>query len=282
MERNTVDIKDLKELFCNDCNLTSFVPQLVAEDMLGMEQLPLLKTRYRVMRENFNCSCKEWQGHFGEGMKPFNGYTDTTAVPVPITHPEFKADFEKIGKGAIGVDLPTWFNMGSNQRIMLIAQDPLRSKKWYGKCHDAVLSSPFGLHDAGHRARGNGGRMMYTLVQKLVAGGYGVYLTDTRKFFVYDHATSDKHAESRMHLYAAILKKEVEAVKPSLCVCLGKKAKETFSCMGLGVQFIGLPHLTGTSRWAIIQKFQDLKSSGATNENVAERYAQEIIQSIGK
>lgn len=272
----------MKERFCNDCSLTSFVPQFVAKELLGVEQLPLIETRYRVMRENYNYNYDEWQGHFGEGMQPFRGYGDTTAVTMPITHPEFKSDFEKIGKGAIGLDLPTWFNIGSDKRIMLIAQDPLRSRKWYGECRDAVLSSPFGLHDAGHRARGNGGRMMYALVQKLVASGYGVYLTDVRKFFVYDHATSDKHAASRDSEYIDILKKEIEAVNPSLCVCLGRQAGDIFSNMNLGVRFIKLPHLSGTSRWAIIKKFPKLGLIRATAENVAVQYVDEITKNITK
>ena len=81
---------------------------------------------------------------FSDDLKPFNGYTDTTSVCIPILNPLFRKDFAD--KGAIGLDLPTWFNVQvDNVRIMLIAQDPLRDAKWYEECHDAIVSSPFGL-----------------------------------------------------------------------------------------------------------------------------------------
>ncbi len=270
----------MKSQFCNPCNLSDAIPSLIAGELLGLEQLPLVEARYRVMRENYDCNYAQWQGRFGCGMRPFRGYTDTTAVPMPITHPVFCPDFTAIGKGAIGLDLPTWFHIGSSERIMLIAQDPLRSKRWYGECREAVVSSPFGLHDSEHRARGNGGRMVYKLACRLVAGGYGVYLTDACKFFVYDHSTSDTHAASRMNVYADILRREIAAVDPALCVCFGRQAERVVSAMGLGVEVLELPHLSGAARGAIVRKFPILKTVGATAENIARQYMLEIIESI--
>ena len=154
----------MENLFCNKCNLSEKIPQLIAEEILGMDNLSLLKERYQQMKEGYNFSYKQWQELFTEDLKPFREYTDTTGIMMSIKHPKFKTDFEQLGKGAIGVDLPTWFNMQSgNPRIMLIAQDPLRSSKWYGECQDAILSSPFGLHDATHRANTKGGKMFMNL-----------------------------------------------------------------------------------------------------------------------
>lgn len=142
----------MKNLFCNNCNLSEEIPQLIADELLGVENLSQLKGRYQQMKEGYDFSYEQWQSLFTEELKPFRGYTDTTGIMMPIKHPKFKTDFEQLGKGAIGVDLPTWFNIqNNNPRIMLIAQDPLRSNKWYGECKDAVLSSPFGLHDDTHR-----------------------------------------------------------------------------------------------------------------------------------
>lgn len=234
------------------------------------------------MQENYDCNCAQWQGRFGCGMRPFRGYTDTTAVPMPITHPVFGLDFTAIGKGAIGLDLPVWFHIGSSKRIMLIAQDPLRSKRWYGECREAVVSSPFGLHDAEHRARGNGGRMVYELVCRLVSGGYGIYLTDARKFFVYDHPTSDAHAALRKDVYADILRREIAAVEPALCVCFGRQAERVVSAMGLGAEILGLPHLSGAARGAIVRRFPILKTVGATAENIARQYTKGITEYLTK
>lgn len=89
----------MKSLFCDECNLTSVIPRLIAEELLGFEQLPILESRYQVMRENFDYNYVEWQGRFGKGMQPFKGYTDTTAVTIPITQQPFQSDFAAMSKG---------------------------------------------------------------------------------------------------------------------------------------------------------------------------------------
>lgn len=273
----------MKNLFCNNCNLSEEIPQLIADELLGVENLSQLKGRYQQMKEGYDFSYEQWQSLFTEELKPFRGYTDTTGIMMPIKHPKFKTDFEQLGKGAIGVDLPTWFNMQSgNSRIMLIAQDPLRSNKWYGECKDAVLSSPFGLHDATHRDSPKGGKMVNELIHRLVSAGNAVYLTDARKYFIYDHKTSDKYADTRKQDYLSILKKEIEIVKPKLCVCLGNRARSIMYDIAtnngeLQISCIALPHLSGAARGAIVKRYPLLLERKATATNIAEQYANEII-----
>ena len=276
----------MENLFCNECHLAEQIPQLISEELLGMENLPLLKERYLQMKEGYDFSYKQWQELFTEDLKPFRGYTDTTAVTMQIRHQLFKQDFERIGKGSIGLDLPTWFNIqNSNPRIMLIAQDPLRSNKWYGECQDAILSSPFGLHDATHRAHAKGGKMVYELINRLVSAGNGVYLTDARKYFVYDHKTSDRYANTQKAVYVDILKKEIESVKPTLCVCLGNRAGSIMYDVAtenpeLLISCITLPHLSGAARGAIVKRYPLLLERKATATNIAEQYANEIIDCL--
>lgn len=273
----------MKNLFCNNCNLSEEIPQLIADELLGVENLSQLKGRYQQMKEGYDFSYEQWQSLFTEELKPFRGYTDTTGIMMPIKHPKFKTDFELLGKGAIGVDLPTWFNIqNNNPRIMLIAQDPLRSNKWYGECKDAVLSSPFGLHDATHRDSPKGGKMVNELIHRLVSAGNAVYLTDARKYFIYDHKTSDKYADTRKQDYLSILKKEIEIVKPKLCVCLGNRARSIMYDIAtnngeLQISCIALPHLSGAARGAIVKRYPLLLERKATATNIAEQYANEII-----
>ena len=273
----------MKHIFCNPCSISEEIPQLIAEEVLGMDNLSLLKERYQQMKEGYNFSYEQWQELFTEDLKPFREYTDTTGIMMSIKHPKFKTDFEQLGKGAIGVDLPTWFNIqSSNPRIMLIAQDPLRSNKWYGECKDAILSSPFGLHDATHRAHAKGGKMVYELINRLVSAGNGVYLTDARKYFVYDHKTSDRYANTRKAEYVDILRKEIEIVKPALCVCLGNRAGSIMYDVAtenpeLLISCITLPHLSGAARGAIVKRYPLLLERKATATNIAEQYANEII-----
>lgn len=273
----------MKNLFCNNCNLSEEIPQLIADELLGVENLSQLKGRYQQMKEGYDFSYEQWQSLFTEELKPFRGYTDTTGIMMPIKHPKFKTDFEQLSKGAIGVDLPTWFNIqNNNPRIMLIAQDPLRSNKWYGECKDAVLSSPFGLHDATHRDSPKGGKMVNELIHRLVSAGNAVYLTDARKYFIYDHKTSDKYADTRKQDYLSILKKEIEIVKPKLCVCLGNRARSIMYDIAtnngeLQISCIALPHLSGAARGAIVKRYPLLLERKATATNIAEQYANEII-----
>lgn len=99
----------MRTVFCNDCHLSDDIPKLVADELLGIQQLDMLKARYKQMRKCYDFSYAEWQKEFSDDLKPFNGYTDTTSVCIPILNPLFRKDFAD--KGAIGLDLPTWFNV---------------------------------------------------------------------------------------------------------------------------------------------------------------------------
>lgn len=267
----------MKDAFCNTCCLTEAIPKLIAEELLGIRQLDKLKARYEQMRKCYDFSYADWQEAFTDELKPFRGYTDTTSVVIPVSHPLFRQDFDSLNKGAIGIDLPTWFNMQADvPRIMFVAQDPLRSNKWYGECSDVVVSSPFAQHDATHR--NHGGRMVNLLFERLTDKGYGLYLTDAHKFFIYDSVTSGTYSKSRQGVYVEILSKEMELVCPELCVCLGNKAKECVNRCGVEVRSISLPHLSGTARGAIIRRFPVLKEMKATVENVTSVYVDEIIK----
>lgn len=143
-----------EEIFCSyfldDRETASRIYELLANDILGIGQLEKIKLRYYDMHRNFfNYSKDEaakleksgqksgqksgiWE--FSKGIEPFmpkgwnRHYEDTITVPIPITHPDFiDLTTRTVKRGAIGLDLPTWFNLKDNdRRIMIIAQDPLR------------------------------------------------------------------------------------------------------------------------------------------------------------
>ena len=272
----------MESLFCNECSLSEQIPRLIGEELLGIENLSLLQARYRQMKEGYALSYEEWQNLFTEDLKPFRGYDDTTSVTIPLKHELFKLDFERIGKGPIGLDLPTWFNIGKHTpRIMLIFQDPLRGI-WYRDCPDVVLASPFGLHDATHRNHANGGKMADELVKRLIENGCGVYLTDACKYFIYNHKISDAYSLVYTNIYADILEKEINIVRPSLCVLLGNSAAQVFCEIKSFVPRISLPHLSGTARGAIVNRFPILNDLGANAGNIAEMYAREILAERNK
>lgn len=269
----------MRDQFCNECGLSYEIPHLVAERLLGVEYLHRIENRYEQMCKCYGCTCAEWQEVFTEDLKPFGGYDDTTSATIPIGNSQLGADIKALHKGAIGVDLPTWFNVQDNKHIMIVAQDPLRNNKYYGKCYDAVISSPFGLHSLEHRQNARGGKMMDLLVKRLVANGYSIYLTDANKFFIYDHKTTDEFSGAHIDEYAEIMRQEIEIVKPTVIVCLGRSAERMCKKMGLR-NILALPHLSGTARGAIVRKFPRLEEIGATAENIAEEYAREIMRSL--
>lgn len=232
----------LYSTFLDDEEIAYRIYEVLANDILGQEQLEKIKLRYYDMRRNFfkyskdeaKKSGKDAVWEFSSGVEPFTPvgweryYEDTILVPIPISHPDFiDLTMRKEKRGAIGLDLPTWFNLKDNdRRIMLVAQDPLRNNTWYsdvdkfpkGKnghkedyiCIDALVSSPFGLHGKSWRDKKNGGGRMALLVEKLIEHGYGVYLTDCRKYFVYDHKESAAYSSKKKNLYRSNWRKKLK------------------------------------------------------------------------
>ena len=284
--------------FCENEQIAQKIYELIANDLLGIEQRHKIETRYNDMRFNFNNYAEDYiedvrmTWKFSEGLYPFipknrtKPYSDTTAVPIPITHPNFTdLTIRTQKRGAIGLDLPTWFNISdSHPSIMLVTQDPLRSAEWYGDkvsdnylCTDAVVSSPFGLHDARHREKGNGGKRMWLLVNELIGKGYGVYLTDCRKYFVYSHKESDKYtSDKKTALYKDILHKEINIIKPHKIVALGSNARNYCNSIGINTSpEQPLPHFSGAAGKQIKTHF-DYEGSRSIAE-LAKMYADEIL-----
>ena len=100
------------------------------------------------------------------------------------------------------------------------------------------------------------------------------------KYFVHDREASKTYAESRLKTYTDIMQKELDLVRPNLCVCLGKKAKEVLDKCMINAKSIVLPHLSGTARGAIVKRFPILEDIKATAENVANVYVDEIVESL--
>lgn len=265
------------------------------------------------MHVNFNrypkdyAKTKDEEWLFSEGLYPFTPmgwnrcYSDTTAVPIPISHPHFidlTTRTKEQGRGAIGLDFPTWFYLHPDAPfIMIVAQDPLRSAEWYGDkgnkkyhankydgtflCEGAIVSSPFGLQDAHHREEGNGGKRMWLLVQALIERGYNVYLTDCRKYFVYNHVESDKYSTpDKMEIYRNILMEEIKIIDPKLIVTLGHSADKCCrELLGDDRRLSGyIPHFCGTAGHKINDTF-GIKRKTDINE-LAEIYANHIVDLI--
>lgn len=301
----------LYSTFLDDKEIACRIYEMLANDILGKEQLEKIKLRYDDMYRNFfNYSKDEAQKlglkdafwKFSTGVEPFTParwkryYEDTITVPIPITNQDFKDLTTRTEKrGAIGLDLPTWFNLKNNdRRIMLVAQDPLRGNTWYsdvdkfhkGKtgrkedyiCIDALVASPFGLHDKSWRDKKNGGGRMALLVEKLIEHGYGVYLTDCRKYFVYDHKESAEYSKEKKSIYKAILQKEIGIVNPQRIVAVGNEAYDyCHELIGDDVRLLHVPHISGLAAKKQKIFFELDENKKTTIEELVERYAKYII-----
>lgn len=304
----------LYSTFLDDKDIACQVYEMLANDVLGTEQLEKIALRYHDMHRNFfNYSKNEaerlkksevravaWE--FSKGLEPFKPqgwercYEDTILVPVPITHPDFMDLTTRTEKrGAIGLDLPTWFNLKDNgNRIMIIAQDPLRGNMWYSDtdesvpekkgdkenyvCTGALVSSPFGLHGKSWRDKKSGGGRMKQLVINLIEKGYGVYLTDCRKYFVYDKEESAKYSATKKEAYQAILQKEIEFVRPSCIVAMGNQAYDYCQdLIGYDERLVRVPHFSGLATKSQKAFFGMDKTQKATIEVLAGKYAEYII-----
>lgn len=304
----------LYSTFLDDKEIAYQIYEMLANDILGKEQLEKIKLRYDDMYRNFFNYSKEEAGkliksgteacvwEFSKGVEPFTPkgwnryYEDTITVPIPITHPDFKDLTTRTEKrGAIGLDLPTWFNMkNTDKRIMLVAQDPLRGNTWYsdvdkfpkGKtgckenyiCIDALVASPFGLHGKSWRDKKNGGGRMALLVEKLIEHGNGVYLTDCRKYFVYDHKESAEYSKKKKNIYKAILQKEIGIVNPQRIVAVGNEAYDyCHELIGDDARLLHVPHISGLAAKKQKIFFELDENRKTTIEELVEKYVEYII-----
>ncbi len=305
----------LYSTFLDDKEIAYQIYEMLANDILGKEQLEKIKFRYDDMYRNFFNYSKEEAGkliksgteacvwEFSKGIEPFTPkgwnryYEDTITVPIPITHPDFKDLTTRTEKrGAIGLDLPTWFNIkNTDKRIMLVAQDPLRDNTWYSDvdnpdvpektgckenyiCIDALVASPFGLHGKSWRDKKNGGGRMALLVEKLIEHGNGVYLTDCRKYFVYDHKESAEYSKKKKNIYKAILQKEIGIVNPQRIVAVGNEAYDyCHELIGDDARLLHVPHISGLAAKKQKIFFELDENKKTTIEELVERYAKYII-----
>ena len=302
----------LYSTFLDDREIAGRIYEMLANDILGKEQMEKIKLRYYDMYRNFfkypkdeaiKLGLKAAVWEFSPGLEPFKPagwercYEDTTTVPIPITHPDFiDLTLREVKRGAIGLDLPTWFNLRNNdKRIMIVAQDPLRGNTWYsdvdkfpkGKtgrkedyiCVDALVSSPFGLHGRGWRENKRGGGRMALLVEKLIEHGCGVYLSDCRKYFVYDASESAEYSKGKKEIYKAILHKEIDIVNPKSIVTLGNQAYSyCHELIDDDARLLYVPHFSGAATWKAKDFFNIPGTQKVSIEELAEKYAEYIIR----
>ncbi|MDE6811293.1 MAG: uracil-DNA glycosylase family protein [Muribaculaceae bacterium] len=274
----------MSPLFCDNENLLDSCSKLFASNLFGDDLSTKIKVRYDDLRFNFNSvTFDEWNKDgeyslwkFSSGLTPYMDYDDTSIVPIPVSNKLFKPE-----DAVISFDFPIWFNMENphSGTILIISQDPLpRNIKWYRDCRDALCTTVFGLHNPLWRNKGNGGKRMWLLVQQLVMNGYGVYLTDCMKFTFQDPDSEILDpTEDQISLYKNTLKAEIETVKPSVIVTMGKTAENVVKNFTTGdIRVLELPHFSGLSQGKIREFFKWSEDRPFTIEEQADAYYKKI------
>lgn len=272
---------------------------LVASGILGDEQYEKIKLRYQDMSRNFDKYADDWE--FSPGVEPLPDLRDwDTSAPIPVTHKNFKnLRSELINRtpsmtgAVIGHDLPSWFNLASSERVMIVAQDALRNPKYYHNCDAAICSSPFGQHGRLWRENGRGGKRFAILIDELIKSGYGIYLTDAKKYYLcgWDEVKSKKlHVRPIkepiiLEAYHDILQKEIKIVQPKVIVAMGKKAQKAVDLvMGQDdPRILRLPHFSGSAQWVLSKskKYNEIKrKDDKPIKEQAKTYAYAIINNI--
>lgn len=277
-------------LFCDNSEMLEGCSEIIAQYLLGSELYPKVRIRYEDLRANFDAvTFDEWSTDgdyslwkFSSGLTPYMDYDDTSIVPIPIANELFK-----LNDAVVSFDFPIWFNMDDTQarRIMFITQDPIsRDVKWYKDCRDALCTTVFGIHNPMWRNKGNGGKRICLLANKFVENGYGVYFTDGYKFAIQSTAGEAITPDTaQVTAYHEMLNAEIELVKPTLIVALGRLAEEILKSLSdTDITVLSLPHFSGQAQGKIKEFFNWPNDKPFTINEQADCYYNAITKEISQ
>jgi len=217
---------------------TDAICKLVSEDVFGAgeEFCELLKKRYCQMQDNWRdveYDAKDEKGKYkwnlewnkGECEVVLNGCKAAAlkVLPAQIWRSTCSDVAQLCLEPNFGHDLPVWMcrdNAQIGKRVMVIAQDPLRSDMDAGAMY---LGSPFGLHCKSYREDWHVSNFM-DILWGLLEGGVVVYATDYMKWFANKPGWVVSHLNRAKECSVWILQKEIDAFQPDLIVTFGRQA----------------------------------------------------------
>ena len=154
-----------------------------------------------------------------------------------------------------GIDVPTmWHSDDSDdsaksKTIMLLAQDPLRSDKYWAldgsqtipedeRKSSVIIGSPYALHVTRDEIKkhlslnvGIYRRLIKTLISQL---NCRVYCTDIFKYYPNNKSITTFDIQ--------LLKEEINAIHPDMCICMGRFAQKAFERLNDDISHICCPH----------------------------------------
>ena len=151
----------------------------------------------------------------------------------------------------IGVDLPLFFKCPEPeaQTVMLVAQDPLRSRDDFPdfKHEDVIIGTPFAQHSSHYREHSQ--EVVFASIKHIINKNYHVYVTDIYKVWMNMRKDkSDKYfRKNESTIFGELLLNELDIIKPKNVFCIGRAAENFFKDNNLSKRALYLPHPAGSN-----------------------------------
>lgn len=146
----------------------------------------------------------------------------------------------------IGIDLPTIFESDiASGKIIVLAQDPLRSTKDF--CHEGkvIIGTPYALHSRYYRNKSS--KLYFQIINGLSHNYRNIYLTDVLK--VYAEGSNLTSNKILLEVAYKLLYKEIKELKPDKILAMGSLASKALTekeisafCKDKNIEIVNTPH----------------------------------------
>lgn len=148
-----------------------------------------------------------------------------------------------------GYDLPILLTSDNftGKYVVLMAQDPLRSTG-----EGLIVGTPWGFHLEQFRTKRHY-RMLWEIVIEICSHGFGVWITDASKLYVCKKEKPLGLSEVEHN----VLRTEIENLRPSHIIAMGKSAVSACKAMGFPHQKLAHP----TARASHLRSFYSIEDA---------------------
>lgn len=153
--------------------------------------------------------------------------------------------------GLIGLDLPTLFESKSTSgKLMILAQDPLRSAKDFKHEGKVIIGTPYALHSK--KYRDSSSNLYFQMISELGKSFKEFYLTDVVKVYAEGSNLIGMLRKSNAEYLKNMLALEINTIMPDTILAMGKIAQDTLDAKEIKevieknkIQRINTPHMRG-------------------------------------
>ena len=179
----------------------------------------------------------------------------------------------------IGIDLPTLFeSKASSGKLMILAQDPLRSAKDFEHEGKVIIGTPYALHSNFYRDGSS--KLYYHILLRLTDLFKEFYLTDVAKVYAEGSQIIGMLTKSNGENLKKVLASEINAIIPDTILAMGNIAQGALDSSEIrliieknNIQIIDTPHIR-----AHHNAWLKAGAKGSKNENKLEYIFEKIVK----